>query len=496
MSADRYAGAQWGGSLAEDASRDPRPGDLTLPEVAARIRDVAAACPQYVKHDVIGHSVSGHELHLVAVTARDVPDEDKQVVLFIGAEHGNEHSATTALLALLEWLVSPEAAAIRQRQRVLLIPCINPDGYDTFHFQNMNGVNLYADYSLEGVPTQPETRAAWEIIEREQPEVIGCCHGAWRAMRTATFENCQGSYGTSRFDRTHSRLFAEEVLRACEAAGYPQDRMEEDAERVLSPLPGAPHHSFRSGDGVTPGVYAYHRFHTMLFSMEIMFEASGLVKLRKILELGNETWRYEQAPGYPVRVVLPPEPFVVAAYGQTAAQRRRSRVELWQSNWRLDRYQLPQPASERLFGLALSIVPEDRQCTVETVGEALAHFGQDANIAVEPLREAFGELGTHWWARYEEPGPVQEVPAHAYGEIEHGVCLRVRMLPGARVKRVLVNGREAPASPVDGYETWTPPQHYSICQINVPGGQSLAAPDGQLRRVVCVVEMEGGRVGR
>jgi len=51
----------------------------------------------------------------------------------------------------------------------------------------------------------------------------------------------------------------------------------------------------------------------------------------------------------------------VAAYGQTAAARRRSRVELWQNNCCLSRYQLPQPQAPHLFGLALSIAPEDRE---------------------------------------------------------------------------------------------------------------------------------------
>lgn len=496
MANDPYANAKWGDSLAEDAARDPRVDDPSLEQIAAHLRDLAARYPECATYEVIGQSVAGHDLHLVEVTDRQVPDEDKQVAVFVGAEHGDEHSATTSLLTLLDWLVTPEAQAIRERQRVLVIPCANPDGYDTFHFQNMNGANLYADYTLDGEPTQPESQAVWAVIAREQPEVVGSCHGAWRVVRYATFENCQGSYGTSRYDRTHSRLFAEEVLRACEAAGYPQDRMEEDAERILSPLPGCEHHSFRSAGGVTGGVCAYHRFHTMLFSMEIMYEASGLIKLRKILEMGNQPWRYEKDPGYPVRVVLPPEPFAVAAYGQTAAARRRSRVELWQNNCCLSRYQLPQPQAPHLFGLALSIAPEDRACGAVTVDEALTHFGQDPNIEVGPLRQAFGPLLTHWWARYDEPGAVQDVPRHAFDEIKHGACLRVRMLPGSRVQRVLVNGRQAPVSPVDGYETWTPHQHYPIVQINLPAGESLAAPNGRLRRVVCTIEMEPGRVGR
>ncbi len=487
-----YEGARWGHDFSRDIVGEPR-DDPSLDQITEHLRRLEGEHPDKVSVEVVGQSVGGSDLFLVSVTDRAVPDDDKQIPLFLGAEHGNEHSATTALLRVLDWLVTPEAEDVRRRQKVLLMPCVNPDGYDTWRQSNVNGVNLYADYSLTEPPTQPESRAVWEVMERFAPEVVGACHGHWRRVRTAAFENCQGSYGTSRFDRTHSRLFAEEVNRACDEAGYPQDRMEEDAERILSPLPGHEGHNFRSGDGITPGVYAYNRFHSLLFSMEIMNEESGLVKIRKILELGNQAWRYEPAPGYPVRVVCPPEPFAVAAYGQTAAERRESRLELWRSNDAITRFTLPGTEDSGFLGIGLTVVPEDRQLRCEFVSQVLDALAGDPNIAVGPLREALGYRLNAWWAMYFDPPAAQPVPLP---EIRHGVSLRARLLPGSRVRRVLVNGREASPSGREGYQVWTPRHSYTFVQINLPPGRGLAAPDGRLRRAVCTIEYEPGRVGR
>jgi len=492
--ADKYAGAKWGVDFHEDIIGEPRADEPALEEMGAFLRKLEREHPERVSVEEIGRTVAGNEILMATVTDTSTADDGKQIALFLGGEHGNERSSTVALLRVLEWLVTPEAAETRSRQKVFIIPCVNADGYDTLHTENMNGVNLYADYSLSGEPTQPESRAVWRVIERYRPEVVGSCHGHWRKVNFAAFENCQGSYGTSRYDRTHSRLFAEEVSRACEAAGYPQDRMEEDGERILSWLPEFENHSFRSGDCITPGVYAYNRFHSLVFSMEIMHAESGLTKIRKILELGNRPWRYERLPGYPVRVILPPMSFAVAAYGRTAAELRRSRVELWQSNDVLARYMLPHIEDEGFMGFAVSMLREDRDGPkFKTVSDALDHFASDGNIAAPRLREAFGYRLKAWTGKVVERPSADPVPL---AEIKHGISLRARLIPGSRVTRVLINGREARRSEREGYESWTPENSYTFVQINVPGGSSIAAVDGRLTRIVCTLEYEPGRLGR
>jgi len=489
---ERYKGAKWKMSFSEDTIGRERSDDPTLEEISHFLKKLEKEYPDKVSVETIGKSVGGNDIFLVIVTDKNVSDENKQIPFFIGCEHGNEHSATTCLLNVLKWLVTPGADKIIRSQKILIVPCVNPDGYETLHFDNMNGVNLYADYSLTGKPTQPESQAVWKVMEKYQPEAFGSCHGTWKKVKYAAIENCQGSYGTSRYDRTHSRLFAEEVNKECEKAGYPQDRMEEDSERILPVLPGFGNHSFRSGSGITPGVYVYNRFHSLIFSMEIMYEESGLIKIKKILELGNKPWRYELLPGYPVRVISPPEPFSIVAYGTNVLEQRKSRVELWQSNDRITKYLLGEEEGFMSFGF--SILPEDRDFICEYVSEFLDHFSSDRNIDVESIRGVFGHNRLkRWWSKYFEPPSINSIPLP---EIKNGISLRIRLLPGSKVKRVLINGRKAYVSEKEGYQVWTPKNSYTFLQINIPPGKSIAAPNKKLTRVICTVEYKPGKLGK
>ena len=489
----KYRAAKWGKGAPQATGIRVDSSYPSLKNVNAFARKLAAAHPDKLTVKTAGRSVGGNDILLVTATDKSASDEDKQIALFMGAEHGEEFSAATALIKTLEWLVVPEAADITRRQKVLIIPCVNPDGYDDPHLRNMNNANLYADYALSGEPTQPESGVVWRVIEENQPEVVGSVHGRWHLNRYAAVENCSGSYGTSRYDRCHSRLFAEEVNKACEEAGYPQDRMEEDEEKILPPLSGFANHAACSGDLITPGVYAYNRFHSLLFSMEVMYDESGLIKIRKILELGNQVWRYEPRPGYPVQVITRPFPFGVVAYGNTAAERRKSRVELWQSNDTLTRFSLPYAENDGFLGVGVSIHAGDSALGAKTAADVLDQFAHDENVNTEALRKAFGPRLAGLPGVMSEPASARPV---WLSEIRNGLGLRIRLLPGSRVKRVLVNGREARESGEEGYETWTPKDSFTVAQINIPPGKSMAAPNGKLTRVLCTVEYEPGQVGR
>ena len=88
------------------------------------------------------------------------------------------------------------------------------------------------------------------------------------------------------------------------SAGFPQDRGEEEAERILPWLPGNIHHSYYSGKRITSCVHAYHRYHTLGNTMEVHHPLSGLIRCIKMLELGNQPWRTEVVAGYPVRTMF------------------------------------------------------------------------------------------------------------------------------------------------------------------------------------------------
>ena len=75
--------------------------------------------------------------------------------------------------------------------------------------------------------------------------------------------------------------------------------------------------------------YAYNKFHSIILTSECAWEKSALARQRRLLQIGNAIWPGERYAGYPTRVMLKNSFHLITAYGQTAAQRRKSRVELW-----------------------------------------------------------------------------------------------------------------------------------------------------------------------
>ena len=105
-------------------------GDLlsypSLPELESFYKELQNDFTGSVALEIAGHSVRGQPIWLLTITDQGVSDEDKQRVLMVGQEHGQERSASLALLELARWLVTPAAAEIRRRQCVGLMPVVNP----------------------------------------------------------------------------------------------------------------------------------------------------------------------------------------------------------------------------------------------------------------------------------------------------------------------------------------------------------------------------------
>ena len=77
-------------------------GDLlsypSLPEMDAFFRELQSHFSNYVGLEVAGRSVRGQPIWLLTISDQGVADEDKQRVLMVGQEHGQERSGSLALL--------------------------------------------------------------------------------------------------------------------------------------------------------------------------------------------------------------------------------------------------------------------------------------------------------------------------------------------------------------------------------------------------------------
>ena len=116
-------------------------------------------------------------------------------------------------------------------------------------------------------------------------------------------------------------------------------------------------------------IYCYHRYHTLLTRCETAWERSGFLRNRRLLQIGNEIWPGEYYPGYPTRVIMWNEFHLVTAYGQSAAARRRSRIELWNKQGQiLLGLIVPQVGGKGLYVCATSPGAVERWLKDETIG--------------------------------------------------------------------------------------------------------------------------------
>jgi hypothetical protein len=203
-----------------------------------------------------------------------------------------------------------------------------------------------------------------------------------------------------------------------------------------------------------------------------------------LLQIGNETWPGEHAPGYPTRVVMSNTHAMLTAYGATAEARRKSRVELWNKLAQLTLGLLdpvvegramcvcavsPAAAREWLAGPTLKAVVAGLADHPRMNAAAIAEFaagwpaGQNAPEAQLALQSGAIDQGTSPLGR---PG-ASAAPAAA-GPIENGLCLRLRLPYGkARILDLRLNGHPVPSSATDGFVEWSA-RACRYIQINLP----------------------------
>lgn len=107
-------------------------------------------------------------------------------VLIIGGVHGDEPEGVWLARYALDWLKDTLVAC-----PWLLVPCLNPDGYQKNERVNGRGVDLNRNFPCDnwsdkfekpryfpgsGPGSEPETKALVELIQSEQPQLIIHCH--------------------------------------------------------------------------------------------------------------------------------------------------------------------------------------------------------------------------------------------------------------------------------------------------------------------------------
>ncbi len=299
----------------------------TMEDIQEKLEGLSSAHREAVEVKVIGQSYEGRDMPMAVVTDRNLPADNKEVVLVIAGQHGSEEGGRISALALLDWLVSDEAGDTLKKQVVHVVPCVNPDGCERNTSATAEGVNLNRCYTIGGKPATIEARAVWAVAEEVKPDVAVDMHGLAgggpqdMVMPIYTREYTEDA-------RIHN-LIAFQMVESAEAAGFPHFT----------------HHlgwSGWMGSGASYCERCYNQFHSLAFltesnesiyTPEEMYR-SGRGRIVPLIRAGNVRWPWERYPGYPGRVNHGSFAYSLRAEGETAERRRASRIELWRKRSR------------------------------------------------------------------------------------------------------------------------------------------------------------------
>jgi len=112
-------------------------------ELETELQRLAELYPGKIRLEEIGRSFAGRPVHMLSL------GHGPRTVLLWSQMHGDEPSATPALLDIAHFLLShadePEAAVILDGLTLLMIPMLNPDGSEIYERRNFQAIDINRD---------------------------------------------------------------------------------------------------------------------------------------------------------------------------------------------------------------------------------------------------------------------------------------------------------------------------------------------------------------
>jgi hypothetical protein len=469
---------------------------LTSEEYAGTLQHWRKTHPDLVTLETRGLSGQNLPVYLLKITDSAVPDTDKQVCLVTTLHCGPERSGTTGALAFAEWLLSDDALAVetRRRQVVLIMPIVNPLAFfHTDRFRNEHGVDPYTgtgpvgklwdvkNLTLLTPERAPELVAVISVIDEYRPEVHADLHGtglqeyapgqlgARRMYQGQIMTEITGGAYSNYALRPWDWRVTEAMIEAGKAAGFPSDRFEADAQRTfwgpeLAPLGkklwhGAP--LFYSAH------YGYAKYHTMPITQEVAWEASVVARMQGLMKIGNGPWLDEKAPGYPVNRIKHFVGHYVTAYGTNGAERRESRVELWnrQADFALG-FLYPQTDGRDSFVVATTaaakkiVAVEDRESLVKNLREAMGDKPRPSKNSSKVPKSSWHGAGPGATPRRDRNRAWNRSDTASVSACACRIGLHEGLMCSSTASRLA-------ESATDGYESWFA-DGYTQVQVHVP----------------------------
>ena len=465
--------------------------DPSSAEMHKGLQGWARTNPNIMDVAIRGKSVLGKPILLVKITDKKTSDENKSIVLFTSTHCGGEEMGATSLLHLTKWLLSEDKVAKRIREKiiVLIMPCVNPDGWDArrrsgkpYHSRrgktntawNVYGINIYDSaywFGPAASKENPEGITILNVAKEYHPDASMDIHSTQRGLTMP--ESTGFSWGDF---NAHSfqPLIVEEMNQALEKAGCLAERPAMDAGRIKigSRIPGQEHNYYRIYNKQTIMSYLYLRYHTLAYNCEAAYDFAVVARARRLLEIGTETWRNEFHPGYPSKQVGRWGSTSIAAWGDTAKKRRKSRVELWRKMNQIhfgagSNHRSPALTDNKILSLcATTTKASEKWIGNGTKKDLLSNLSKHRKINYGYIKEFVRGLPMgittppHYSLGYKS-GKVSDAP------IRNGMSMRL-FIPykNAEIYEARIDGHKVHQSEVEGYIVRSGPG--TIVQFNIP----------------------------
>ncbi len=507
---------------AQDLSRVPRiweepaPHRLTEKEYEATLEFWDSKYGPMLEVERSGENTNGQGVYTIIVTDPESPADEKQHSLITAMHGGPERSGTTAAFHLIEWLVSDDPLAVetRQKQEVRIMPILNPHGYFvTDRFGNEQKFDPYTgggtnawdieNLKLKEPDKAPELMAFLKVVDEFQPEAHLDLHGTglqeYGEDQMGTRQRYQGQTMSEITASAYSNYslrpwdwrITEKMVAAGVAAGYPSDRFEADAQRAFWGLPLNPvaGQVWRGRPFFYSAQYGYLKYHTVIAALEIGWEKSGVERAKGWLAMGNEVWAGEKNEGYPVDRMNAFIGHFVTAAGKTAAERRRSRIAIWQRQAAYSHGVLyPQTDGRSLF--LITTTPEAADLLDNDTTGFIDRLKGRPHFDTEAIR-AFVNDGPEIKFAFEK-GKKPLVTTPLPDDCSMG--FRVRLpYKTPEIVDIRMNGRVLEKAEWNGYETWYG-NGYTQVQVNLDPAK-IAEANGMFILSIGYVPDETRRIG-
>ena len=429
--------------------------------------------PERIKLERWGRSQHGWPLTMVAITDRTVSANDKQVLL-LSSSHGymtDEVGVLCGLLHFMKWFLSDDPAAARLRRRIIVI-CMPVIG------------EMYLRWKWDGPDPKratPDSEAFFAMMEKYQPDAHMDIHGlGWRDL------GMQESIGisTPRMNRCFDPETAEAVARAVDKAGYCAIRSEVQAGRLcvatakgeLKKAVGAfaafdavPEQFQRYRLAVNPTTLSFLRYHAVSFNTEQFWMGSIAAGCRSMAEIGLQRKFWNFYPGYPNNLVQCHCQLMVAAWGDTAAKRRKSRVELWNRAGLACVNGAPTILRDKMMAVVATTAAGARLVGNRGLEPCLNRISKDSRFDSTPIVEFLKDYPTTLGQQSLKPGTGLK-RWHNAPPVRNGLALRLCLqYKDARLKELRLNGHRLKRSAIDGYQVHH--RQGTVVQVNIPPGK-------------------------